>query len=537
VAGAEASEQVTTIGLDEVGVERLQEPPLVGRRGYAGLVVFGILLCLLMGALDNFVVLTALKAILIDFNAPSTGQTFIVSAYLITSTVAIPVFAKLSDLFDRKRVFISGLLIFIGGSILSGLSQNLNELIAFRAVQGFGSGDFFPVGLAIVAVIFPPETRARVTGLLSGVFGIATVAGPFIGNFIVQTTTWRWVFYVNIPVGAVGLLILLLTLGPIRPEHRARFDVVGAGLLAGWVATLMFPLVEVSQPGTGWSWSDPRLFALLATAVVLAVAFVLWELRTPTPLVPLRLFRRRVIATCSTGTFIVGLVIFPLATFLTLFINYVTFGGVGDPSATVRDVLYALVVPLVFGAALGGVLLPRITYRAATLLGLAIGGVGLFFLRGIGSSTPVWTFTAGVVPSGGIILPLIPLGFGVGITFPVFLLAVQNQVESAEVGAATGLVQFFQSLGGALGLTLLSSYQELRIQDLSPALPSGGCPPNLPPSPACISYGEGVVAATTTASQEVFTIMFVLLVLGLVAAVFITGRLPRSSDPKSPTVL
>ncbi|MCI4372945.1 MAG: MFS transporter, partial [Thermoplasmata archaeon] len=187
------------------------------RPALAFAVVLGIMLCLLMGALDNFVVLTALPNILSDLHAPTGGETFVVSAYLISSTVAIPIFAKLSDLFDRKRVLLAGLLIFIGGSILSGVSQTFNELVFFRAVQGFGSGDFFPVGLSIVAVIFPPETRARVTGFLSGVFGIATVAGPLLGAFIVDSYTWRWVFYVNIPVGLVGLILLLVALGPIRP--------------------------------------------------------------------------------------------------------------------------------------------------------------------------------------------------------------------------------------------------------------------------------------------------------------------------------
>ena len=493
------------------------------------MVVLGILLCLLMGALDNFVVLTALPQILTDLRSPTGGQTFVVSAYLITSTIAVPIFAKLSDIFDRKKVFLSGLFIFIGGSVLAGFSQSFGQLVLFRAVQGFGSGDFFPVGLAIVAVIFPPETRARVTGLLSGVFGIATVGGPFLGSFIVDHTTWRWVFYVNIPVGLVGLGILLALLGPIRPEKRGSFDAAGAGLLSGWVGSLMFALVEVSEGG--WAWTDPRIIALLATAVVLFTVFAVWEIRSPDPLVPLRLLSRRIVAACGTTTFIVGMVLFPLATFLTLFITYVTLGGTGNAPDTVRDVLYFLVIPLVFGAALGGNLLTRIPYRPPVVVGIGVAMVGMFLLTSVGVSTPIWKFAFGFLPVGGVVAPLIPLGFGVGLTFPVFFLAVQNQVPESEVGAATGLVQFLQSLGGSIGLTLLASFQQSRFQALQPSTPAGGCLPGVLPSSACIQYFQGVQSALAQSYNEVFWVMLALLGVGLVLAFFITGSLPKGKSP------
>ena len=495
----------------------------------AAAVVLGILLCLLMGALDNFVVLTALPNILAGLKAPTGGETFVISAYLITSTVAIPIFGKLSDLYDRKKVLIAGLIIFIGGSILSGISQTFNELVLFRAVQGFGSGDFFPVGLSIVAVIFPPETRARVTGLLSGVFGIATVAGPLIGAAL--ATEWRWVFYVNIPVGIAGLVLLFVALGPIRPEVKGSFDIPGAGLLVGWVGSLMFALIEVSEGG--WSWTDPRVLTLLVAAAALFIGFVYWEvLRARDPLVPLRLFSRRIVAACGGGTFLVGLILFPLATFLTLFITYVTLAGGGNIPDTVRDVLYFLVIPLVFGAALGGNLLTRFSYRPIVVAGLLITVVGYIFLTMVGVSTPTWKFAYGFLPVGGVVTPLIPLGFGVGLTFPVFLLAVQNQVPEAEVGAASGLVQFLQSLGGSIGLTVLSSFQQSRFLALSPAPPAGGCaPPPTPPSAACLAYGQGVLNANATAFVEVFIIMLGLTIVAVLLALFISGRLPKGVKP------
>jgi len=248
---AEGSQPTTTNG-----------PPVQPKLEFELVITIGILLALLMGALDQFVALTALPTILAQFHTP-TGGTFVISAYVIASTTSIPIFAKLSDLWSRRNVFLGGLAVFIVGSVFSGLSQNLPELILFRAVQGFGSGGFFPVGIAIVAVVFPPETRARVIGALSGVFGIAVVAGPLLGSAIVTYTSWRWVFYVNIPIGVAGFALIALTLGPLRPVLVRKFDIVGAALLAGWVAAVMFPLYQIAD--NGWTWTEPRVLVLLAS--------------------------------------------------------------------------------------------------------------------------------------------------------------------------------------------------------------------------------------------------------------------------------
>jgi EmrB/QacA subfamily drug resistance transporter len=489
------------------------------------LVVVGILLALLMGALDQFVVLTALPKILKEFGQPNSGTT-VITAYIITSTIAIPIFGKLSDLWSRRNVFLGGLVIFIVGSLLSGLSQSLPELIVFRAVQGFGSGGFFPVGIAIVAVSFPPAMRARITGLLSGVFGIATVAGPLIGSAIVDATTWRWVFYVNLPIGIAGGIALLASLGPLRPTVARRFDVVGTGLLIGWVAALEYALIQVSD--SGWAWTDPRVIGLLIAAVIVATAFVVWELRLAVePLVPLRLLRQRVVSVSGSTTFLVGAVFFPLATFISLIVGIALTPAGSSAANTVRDVLYALVLPLVVGAALGGQLLTRLSYRIQTVLGLAIAIVGMFFLREITVSTPVWTLDFGFLPVGGVILPLIPLGFGVGMTFPVFLLAVQNEVESKDFGEASGLVQFLQSLGGSIGLSVLASYATSRINQLDP-IPNPVCStPAGVANPVCLPYLQGLASADVTAYDATFTIMLGLLAAALVVALFYRGRFLR----------
>jgi EmrB/QacA subfamily drug resistance transporter len=492
------------------------------------LVVTGILLALLMGALDQFVVLTALPAILKEFGQPNSGTT-VITTYIITSTVAIPIFGKLSDLWSRRNVFLSGLVIFIVGSALAGLSQSLPELIAFRAVQGFGSGGFFPVGIAIVGVTFPPAERARITGLLSGVFGIATVAGPLIGSAIVDATTWRWVFYVNLPVGLAGAVMLLYALGPLAPEVRRRFDVIGAALLVVWVGALEYALIQVSD--SGWAWTDPRVLGLLAVAVIVAVTFCVWELRGRIePLVPLRLLKQRVVAVSGGTTFLVGTVFFPLATFVSLIVGLALTPAGSSSADTVRDVLYALVLPLVVGAALGGQLLTRISYRVQTVLGLLIAMVGMWFLRGIAVSTPVWRLDFGFLPVGGVVLPLIPLGFGVGLTFPVFLLAVQNEVAPKDFGEASGLVQFLQSLGGSIGLSVLASYATSRFDQLDP-LPNPVC--NTPAGaaqPVCLPYLQGLAGGEVTAYDATFTVMLGLLATALVVALFYRGQFLRRAE-------
>jgi MFS family permease len=477
-----------------------------------------------MGALDNFVALTALPTILLEFGQPNSG-TFVISAYVIASTASIPIFAKLSDLWSRRNVFLISLAVFIVGSILSGVSQNLTQLIVFRAIQGFGSGGFFPVGIAIVAVVFPPKTRARVIGALSGVFGIAVVAGPLIGSAIVQFTTWRWVFYVNIPVGLVGFAIILLTLGPLRPEHVRKFDVAGAALLVSWVAAVMYPLYQIAD--AGWGWTEARTLGLFGLGGVLIIAFVLWEIRAENSLVPVRLFKNRVIAAGGGATLFIGMVFFPVATFLSLVVGVVLAPGSSGSSETVRDILYFLVIPLVIGAALGGQLLTRLAYRVVTVVGVVIGIIGMSGLTGLSVTTPLWKFALGFIPVGGVVLPLIPLGFGIGMTFPVFLLAAQNQVETIDVGEAGGLIQFLQSLGGAVGLSVLASFQATRFAALDPS-PSATCATTTPTLPLCSGFLSSLETSLLSSYDQTFEVMVGLLVVALVFAVFLRGRLTKA---------
>ncbi len=473
--------------------------------GAAAGVVLGIFLAILLAGLDALVVATALPTIAASLHQ-ADGITFVASAYLIASTVAIPLFSKLSDLYSRRSIFLIALAIFIGGSALAGTSQTLGELILFRGIQGFGSGAFLPVGIAMVALLFSPENRARLTGVLSAAGGISIVVGPLLGSYIVDVTTWRWVFYVNLPIGVAAMIVLLLTLGPLRPTERGRFDVAGAVLLAGWVSALMYPLVEISD--ASWTWTTPASVALLAAATVLLVLFVAFELRSRDPLVPLRLLGRRVVAATGTISLVTGIVLTALITLLSVFVGVVLLPGNPNEANLVRDVVYFFAIPLILGAVASGGLLARLPYRIVMVPSLLLAGVCALFLYGVTPSTPLWTLADGFLPVGGLVLPLIPFGFGAGVGLAGATIAIQNEVPRHEVGAGIGITRFLQSLGGAVGLSLFTVYITWRSTQGLPPIPTPG----------------DALAAAVAAYRAVFLVMAVLTILAGAVALGISGR-------------
>ena len=477
------------------------------------LVLVGVFLAILMGAMDGLVVSTVLPTIAADLHQVN-GVPFVVSGYLIASTLAIPIFARLSDISSRRNVFLAGLTIFLAGSALAGLSQNLGELIAFRSLQGFGGGAVFPVAIAMVAVLYPPESRAKVIGALTGAAGLAIVAGPLLGSYIVSVTTWRWVFYINLPFGVFGFLIVGAVVGPLRPGARGTFDVGGAALLSAWVAALTLPLVLVSEDG--WTWTDPGTSALLGAAVVLCAVFLVWELRQSQPLVPLRLLAQRVVGSSSAVMLFLGVVFSGSITFLSLFVGLV----LGGSAAEVRDVIYFFAIPMIVGAALSGPILDRVSYRAMVAPGLLVSGLAALLLGTVSASTPLWQLAFGVLPVGGLVLPLIPVGFGLGLALAGATVAVQNEAPAAELGAAVGLTRFFQSLGGAVGISLLTIYQANRFRQLS----SGATVPS------------AVRAALATSYADVFLTAAFFVIAAFVSALWLRGRVvPKKTAPRSGT--
>lgn len=472
------------------------------------LVLVAIFFAILMGAMDGLVVATVLPTIAKDLNQVN-GVTFVSGAYLISSTISIPIFARLSDISSRRNVFLIGLSIFIGGSALAGLSQNLTELIVFRSLQGAGGGGIFPVALAMISLLFPPKMRARIIGIMSGASGLSIVLGPLVGSYIVSVTTWRWVFYINLPFGIMAFFVMLFAIKPLRPPNPGRFDIPGAGLLSGWVGALMVALVEVSDEGL--SWTDPLIVALLVSFSILLIAFLLWEFRTQEPLVPLRLMAQRTIGASSGVMFFTGIVFSALITFLSVFVGIVLLHSGPNATSDVRDIIYFLALPLIIGAALSGQILTRTSYRTVIAPGLAIAIIASLFLTRLSASSHLWILAAGFLPVGGIALPLIPLGFGLGFSLATPTVAVQNEAPRSEVGAAIGLTRFFQSFGGAMGISLLTVFEIGRYKALS----------------AGAGTSTAVTNALATAYDEVFLILTVCIVISFAFALFFIGRVSQ----------
>jgi MFS family permease len=471
------------------------------------LVLVAIFLAILMGGMDALVVSTVLPNIAGDLHQVD-GVTFVVSGYLISSTISIPIFSRLSDITSRRNTFVLGLSVFIGGSVLAGLSQNLSELIVFRGIQGFGGGGVFPVAIAMVGVLYSPTTRTRATGFLSAAAGLSIVLGPLVGSYIVSVTTWRWVFYINLPFGLAAMAIVLLAIGPLRATSVGRFDIVGTGLLSGWVGPLMFALVQVSD--AGWGWSDPRVVALLVAAILLLGVFLWWELRTDQPLVPLRLLGHRVIGAVSGIMLFTGVVFSSMITFLSVFVGIVLLHQ--GPSATnsVRDMIYFFAIPMIVGASLSGQILTKVSYRTLVAPGLLLAGAVGLLLTQLTPSVPLWVLAAGVIPVGGIALPLVPMGFGLGVALAGGQIAILNEAPAPQLGGAVGISRFLQSLGGALGISLLTVFQAWRYHALS-----GGT-----------STPAGSVTALVGSYNEVFLVLTVCIFVAFGFALLLTGRAP-----------
>jgi EmrB/QacA subfamily drug resistance transporter len=386
--------------------------------------------------------------------------TWVTTAYLVASTAVVPIVGRLTDMYGRKWFFIAGIGIFLTASVLAGLSQSMDQLIASRALQGLGGGIMMANAFVAIGDLFPMAERGKWGGLVSAAFGLSSIIGPTLGGFITDNLSWHWVFFINLPLGIPALALFILFFPHLRPAARAhRLDYLGVMTLLLAVVPL---LIGLSWGGVEYPWNSYQIVGTLAFAAVMAGAFVLVELRATEPIIPMGLFRNGVVSISFLAILLTGFGMFGAIIFVPLY-----FQGVLGASATSSgSFLTPMMLGTVAGSTLSGQALSRLGghYRFQGLAGLGLVGLGTFLLSRLGVNTPYHTA----------ILDIVIVGFGMGITFPVFVIAVQNAVPYAVMGVATSTTQFARSIGGSVGLAVLGS---LMVSQFSHNLASG-----LPPA-------------------------------------------------------
>lgn len=415
-------------------------PTLVmsARRRWA--VTAGVITGMFLAALEATVIGTAMPTVIAALGGLN-HYSWVFSAYLITSTVTVPVWGKLSDLYGRRLFYQIGIAIFLLGSVLSGMAGSMTQLIVFRAIQGLGAGALVPLGMTIIGDIFTVAERARMQAYFSGVWGFSSVIGPIVGGFITDRLSWRWVFYINLPVGLVAALILGLALKEPKRIERPSIDYAGAALLMAAITMLMLALVE-----GGASLStllSPRNLALFAGAALLTACFVWIERRAADPLIPFQLFRNRVVTVSVVAGFLAGVGMFGAISFVPLFAQ----GALGATATEAGSLLTPLMLSWVGMSVVGGRLLMRVGYRPTCITGFALLTLGFVLLSTYQRETArLWLY-----------LDLILIGAGLGLTMLTLLIAVQQSVARSQLGIATSLNQFSRSIGGAVGVAVMGA--------------------------------------------------------------------------------
>ena len=428
----------------------------LSRRRIAGVLV-AVMMGMLLSAVDQTVVGTAMPRIIADLNGLQ-HYAWVATAYLLASTASMPIWGKLSDAFGRRRYYIIGMVIFVGGSALCGQASGMTELIVFRAVQGLGAGAMMPISQAIIGDIFPPTERAKWSGMIMAVFAVATIIGPLIGGWLTDNYSWRWVFYVNLPVGAAALATAIVALPGHVTLHRHRIDYSGAAML---VAAAVPLLLAFSWAGTEFAWDSPEIVGLFTFSAVMWVAFTWRELRAAEPVINPRLFTNQVFAVSAVASTIQSAAMFGAIMFLPLYVQ-----GVLGKSATNSGLILTPMMLAAVASSIGaGQILGRTgRYKALVVAGAALIAVGAWLLSRMGVDTSNSTLTT----------HMIVMGLGLGIAMSAFLVIVQNQYPVQRLGEVSASLQFFRSIGATVGLavfgTILNNRFAAAMQANTPAV-------------------------------------------------------------------
>ncbi len=459
----------------------LAEDPALGLSQRAKMeILFAVMLGLFLGALDQTIVSPALPTIATDL-AGNDLYVWSITIYLLTSTISVPFWGKLSDLYGRKPIFMIGIVIFLIGSALSGLSQNMGMLILFRGIQGIGAGSLFPVALAIIGDMFTPAERGKYQGLFGAVFGIAFVVGPLVGGFLTEQVSWHWIFYVNIPIGLVALLVIQRLLPNVKKAQASRnFDILGGAIFTVAISLLLVGLTN-KQFG---DWTDPTVGGFILAGVLGTVLFILAEARAREPIIPLDLFRNRTYSSSMVSTFFASFAFFAAIIFLPRWFQFVHGFSPTDSGLAALP----LMVGLIFSSIVSGLIVSRTGRYKWLLVGaIAVMGVATALMTQLTADTELivvwfWMFLAGL---------------GVGPTFSVFTIVVQNAVPFSQLGVATSNLTFFRQIGGSVALAIVGTiFGSTFLEQMGPQLTAADVP-----APVVAGFGQATATGAIDFNQ------------------------------------
>ncbi len=516
----------TTPGTTQPPGQQMSVPGLLSHRQIM-IVLTGLMTGILLASLDQTIVSTALPTIVGELGGID-HISWVVTAYLLASTASTPLYGKISDIYGRRPVYQFAIVVFLIGSVLAGLSQEMWQLVGARAIQGLGGGGLMSLAFAIIGDIIPPRERGRYQGLFGAVFGVSSIVGPLLGGFFVDQLTWRWIFFINIPLGILALVVtssVLRHLHHVRRDHQ--IDYVGAVLLVGAVCSLLFALVRGNELG----WSSPFILSLLVAAGVLTAIFLWWESRVAEPILPLDLFRIPTVRVGGGVGFLVGFAMFGAIVYLPVYLQIVM--GVSPTKSGL------MLLPLMFGLLTASITSGRIItrigrYRMFPILGTALIIVAVSLLTTLSTTTPYLVMA----------LFLLILGVGIGCTMQVVVLAIQNAVDPKQMGVATSTATFLRSMGGTFGTaifgTVLISTLNSELASRIPAENLAGINPSkLTGSPQVILALPDVlripvIESFVRALDQVFLTAVPVAIAAFLLALFLKEQRLRERDEMTP---
>jgi EmrB/QacA subfamily drug resistance transporter len=484
-------------------------------------IILALMLAMLLAALDQTIVSTALPHIARSLHGVSK-YSWVATTYLMTTAISTPLYGKIGDQFGRKKILQFAIILFLIGSALCGVAQTMNQLIIFRALQGLGAGGLMSLSQAIVGDIVPPRQRGKYLGYFAGVFAISSVAGPLLGGFLTDSLSWRWVFYVNLPIGIIALFAIAsrLHLPAVKRDHKIKIDLVGAGLLTASTLPLLLATI---WGGVIHPWGSSLIISLLAGSLVMAILLVLWERKQPTSraILPIHLFKSDIFTVSTILSLFAGMALFATILFIPEYQQYVR------NYSAVKSGLYML--PLMVGMLISmigsGQLIAKIgRYRIFPIIGTLLTGFGVWLYSHVSLTTPQTELS----------LWMLIIGLGIGMFMQIMTLAVQNSVSRDELGVATGTITFFRSIGSSLGGAifgailidrlkvhlnhLLPSYSGHSSQ-LAKSVLSGISPSSLHKLQPNVSHA--ILEAFVLSFRDLFLYAIPVLVLAFIAALFL----------------